>query len=167
MHCRKITCSTVGIRFGQLFPKIVQTMECYSVNYQSKLDTRCTMHIYCRKITFSTVGIRMGQLFPNIVQTLVFYSRLPGLNRHWIDLVHPLSENYFLHSRNKVRPIVSQDCTNTGMLQRYLSMSIKHWVDLAHLLSENYLFHSRNKVGPIVSQHCTNASILQSTTRAE
>ena len=40
-----------------------------------------------------------------IVQTLVFDSRLPGLNRHWIDLVHPLSVNYFFHSRNKVGPL--------------------------------------------------------------
>ena len=53
----------------------------------------------------------------NIVQTLVFYSQLPGLNRHWLDLVHPLSVNYFFHSRNKVGPIVSQHCTNVGNQQ--------------------------------------------------
>ena len=53
----------------------------------------------------------------NIVQTLVFYSRLPGLNRHWLDLIHPLSENYFFHSRNKVGPIISQHCTNVGNQQ--------------------------------------------------
>ena len=50
----------------------------------------------------------------NIIQTLGFYSRLPGLNRHWLDLVHPLSENYFFDSRNEVGPIVSQHCTNVG-----------------------------------------------------
>ena len=50
----------------------------------------------------------------NIVQTLVFYTRLPGLNRHWIDLVHPLSVNYLFHSRNEVGSIVSQHCTNVG-----------------------------------------------------
>ena len=54
---------------------------------------------------------------PNVVQTMVFYSRLPGLNRYWIDLVHPLSENYFFHSRNQVGPIVSQHCTNVGYQQ--------------------------------------------------
>ena len=53
----------------------------------------------------------------NIVQTLVFYSRLPGLNRYWIDLVHPLSVNHFFHSRKKVGPIVSQYCTNVGNQQ--------------------------------------------------
>ena len=54
---------------------------------------------------------------PNVVQTLVFCSRLLGLNRHWLDLVHPLSENYLFHSRNKVGPIVSQHCTNVGNQQ--------------------------------------------------
>ena len=43
---------------------------------------------------------------PNDVQTLVFYRRLPGLNRHRVDLVHQLSANYFFHSRKKVGPIV-------------------------------------------------------------
>ena len=51
---------------------------------------------------------------PKVVQTLVFYSRLPGLNRHWIDLVHPLSGNDFFHSRNKVGSIVFQHYTNVG-----------------------------------------------------
>ena len=54
---------------------------------------------------------------PNVVQTLVFYSQLPGLNRHWINLVHPLSVNYFFHSRNKVGPIVPQHYTNVGNQQ--------------------------------------------------
>ena len=53
----------------------------------------------------------------NIVETLVFYSQLLGLNRHWLDLVHPLSVNYFFHSRNKVGPIVSQHGTNAGNQQ--------------------------------------------------
>ena len=72
----------------------VQTLVFYSVNYQSRFDTGWTLHIYCWK----KVGF--------VVQTLVFYSRLPGLNRHWIDLVHPLSENYFFHSPKKVGPVV-------------------------------------------------------------
>ena len=45
----------------------------------------------------------------NVAQTLIFYSRLPGLNRHWLDLVHPLSENYFFHSRNKFGPITEKN----------------------------------------------------------
>ena len=36
---------------------------------------------------------------------------------HWLDLVHPLSENYFFHSWNKVGLIVSQHCTNVGNQQ--------------------------------------------------
>ena len=43
---------------------------------------------------------------PNVVQTLVFYSRLPGMNRHWVDFVPPLLENYFFQSRKKVGPVI-------------------------------------------------------------
>ena len=39
------------------------------------------------------------------------------LNRHWIDLVHLLSVNYFFHSQYKAGPIVSQHCTNVGNQQ--------------------------------------------------
>ena len=95
----------------------VQALVFYSVNYQSRLETGWTLYIYCRKITFSTVGEGWACYTANIVQPLVFYSRLPGLNRHWMDLVHPLSVNYIFHSRNKVWAIVSQHCTNVGNQQ--------------------------------------------------
>ena len=75
------------------------------------------LYIYCRKITFSTVGEGWACCTSNIVQTLVFYSQLPGLNRHWLDLVDPLSENYVFHSRNKVGQIFFQHCTNVGNQQ--------------------------------------------------
>ena len=41
----------------------VQTLVFYSVNYKSRLDNRCTLHIRCRKITFPTVGISLGRLY--------------------------------------------------------------------------------------------------------
>ena len=89
----------------------------FTVLIISQLDIGWTLYIYCRIITLSTVGLRLSQLFPNIVQTLVFHSRLLGLNRHWIDHVHLLSENYFFHSRIKVGPIVYQHCTTAGSQQ--------------------------------------------------
>ena len=69
--------------------------------YQSRLDTGWTLHIYCRKITFSTLGKRLGLLFALRCKNAgILQSTLPRLNRHWIDLVHPLSDNYFFYSRN-------------------------------------------------------------------
>ena len=41
----------------------LQTFACYSVNYQSRLDTGWTLHIRYRKITFSTVGRRLDLLY--------------------------------------------------------------------------------------------------------
>ena len=78
----------------------------FTADYRGWIDTGKTLYIHCRKITFSTVGIRLGQLFPNIVKTLVFYSQMPGVNSHWIDLVRPLLENYFFQSGKKVGPVV-------------------------------------------------------------
>ena len=93
----------------------------YSINNFILVSTKIHFQITC---TF-TVG---KLLFPqseeswacctfNIVKTLVFYSRLPGLNRHWIDLVHPLSVNYLFHTRNKVGSIFFQHCTNVANQQ--------------------------------------------------
>ena len=95
----------------------VQTLVFYNVNYQSRLDTGWTLYIYCRKLLFPQSEEGWACCTSNTVQTLVFYSRLPWLNRHWIDLVHSLSVNYFFHSQDKVGPIVSQHCTNVGNQQ--------------------------------------------------
>ena len=78
------TINRLSFRVYQCEINFLQTLVFYSVNYQSRLDTGWTLYIYRRKMTFFTVGRRLGLLITNIVQTLVFYSRLPGLNRHWI-----------------------------------------------------------------------------------
>ena len=94
----------------------VQTLAFHSVNYQSRLDTGRPSTFIVGKLLFPR-SEGWASHTSNTVQTLVFYCQLPGLNRHWLDLVHPLSENYFFHSRNKVGPIVSQHCTKVGNQQ--------------------------------------------------
>ena len=85
------------------------------IRFDQTLDRLCTSIV--GKLLFPQSEEGWACCTSNTVQTLVFYSRLPGLNRHWIDLVHPLSVNYFFHSRNKVGPIVSHHCTNVGNQQ--------------------------------------------------
>ena len=106
ISCQKITFSTVGIRLGLLY-----TQRCTNAGTlqsttraEQTLDRACTSTV--GKLLFPQSEGGWACYTPNFVQTLVFYNRLPGLNRHWIDLVHPLSENYFFHSRKKVGLVV-------------------------------------------------------------
>ena len=64
------------------------------------------VHTLSKKLLFPQSEEGRTCCTPNVVQTLVFYSRLPALNRHKIDLVHPLSDNYYFYSRKKVGPVV-------------------------------------------------------------
>ena len=91
-------------QFTVLIIRVVQT-----------LGGPCTFTV--EKLLFRQSEEGWACCISNTVQTLVFHSRLLGLNRHWIDLVHLLSVNYFFHSWNRVGPIVLQHCTNVGNQQ--------------------------------------------------
>ena len=107
------------------------------------MDRPCTSTI--RKLLFPQSEEDWACCTPNVVQTLVFYRRLSWLNRHWIDLVHPVSENYFFHSWNYDRPGVQ-----TLVFYSRLSGLNRQWIDAVHPLSEIYFFHIRKKIGPVV-----------------
>ena len=71
----------------------VQTLVFYSVNYQSRLDTGSTLHIYCRKITFSTVRRRLANCFPTLYilskkyrELIIQKARLKRLSKTFLTL---------------------------------------------------------------------------------
>ena len=47
------------------------------------------------------------------------------MNRHWMNLAHFLSENYFFHSRKKVGPFVH----STLCKRWYLTVVYRSWID--------------------------------------
>ena len=60
-------------------------------------------------------------MLPNIVQTLVYNSRLPGLNGRWIDLMHPMSENYFSTVAVRLVQLFRNIVTTSPTLDQHLT----------------------------------------------
>ena len=90
------------------------------------LDRPCTSTVV--KLLFPQSEEGWACCTPNVVQTLVFYCRLPGLNRHWIDLVHPLSENYIFYSRNKFGQLFPNILSTLVINSRYTTLD-HHFTD--------------------------------------
>ena len=115
------------------------------------LDRSCTSTV--GKLLFPQSEEGWTCCTPNVVQTLIFYRRLPGLNRHWIDLVHPLSENYFFHSQKKVIPVVH----STLYKHWYLTVDYQGWIDsgirLCQLFPNIVPMLVNNSRSPTMVQH--------------
>ena len=98
IYCWEITFSTLGRRLGLLYSQCCKNAGILQSTTGSEytLDRPCTFTVGKLHLPQSEEG--WACCTPNVVKTLVFYSRLSELNGHWIDLVHPQSENYFFHS---------------------------------------------------------------------
>ena len=88
------------------------------------------------------------------------------LYKHWVDLVHLLSENNFFHGRNKVGLIVSQHCTNVGNQQSWAvsNFSLEHSsnVELRTIFSAIESSTFALKVGYYASKICKMYKIMHS-----